>query len=106
MRPWSHTFYFVPSDSNLYPSESVVMTHAEPAPVEGKKPSLTWALDFIAANPTMWMVVPLKAKKEDDQRNECKVVRSVIWKQGLTRDGMGLTSQWWDGRLWVRAIAK
>lgn len=103
--PWSHTFYFVPADVYLYPSESSKMTRAKAKPVRNQRPSLAWALEYIQSHHDMWMVIPLDAPDELGQRAECKRLRSIIWKQGATRGKTSMVSQWWDGRLWVKAIA-
>lgn len=101
-RPTRYDFYFIRADGVRYPSESEYMTAAAPIRLKGQQPSWAWALEALEADPTLWLVVPLPEPLPDQQQRLAAQVRGSIWATGVTRKGMHLASQWWDGRLWVR----
>lgn len=102
-----YPFFFVPSDGLLYPSESRKMTDAPMKRGVNQQASWTWVLRYLQDNPDLWLVVPLSAVTHETQREEIKVVRSSIWRSVKRVGGdLNLTSEWWDGRLWVRIYQK
>lgn len=102
-RPTRYDFYFVRADGVRYPSESLAMTAGEALRFPDQRQSWAWALERIEQDPTLWLVIPLTNPIPDEQQKEAAQVRGSIWATGVTRKGMHLASQWWDGRLWVRS---
>ena len=103
-RPVHWDFFFVPSDGNLYPSESAKMVRAPMTKAPEQRPSWVWALDYMTDHHEMWLVVQLsEGVTLEMQRHEAALVRGAVWKTGKTRAGIELASEHWDGRLWVRS---
>ena len=86
-RPTRYDFYFVRADGILYPSESAYMTAADPIRPEGQRQSWAWALEQLAKDPTLWLVIPLDNPIPEQQQ---KQAAQTPWLHlGHGRDAQG-----------------
>lgn len=102
-KPVKRAFHFVRRDGDKYPSESVAIRSNKEPDDPNKMQSWSWALAYAAAN-DLWLVVPIRGIDEESVKKDINQARAAIWRTGVTRHGMDLTSEYAYPNLYVKVV--